>query len=105
MRAQLLIVIVILLLVGARGSWAGPKVDPKAEAKAREKLAEDALAGAGTLIAAGARAEALRVIAEAEALGAAKDKVDPLRTQARTLPEGETAAAGLAAWKTVAADL
>jgi predicted esterase len=100
-----LLVLAVLSLVPLRGVSAGPKVDPRAEAKAKEKLAEEALAGAGTLIAAGARAEALRLLADAEALGAAKDKLEPLQTKAKALPEGETSAEGKAAWKTVAAEL
>lgn len=89
----LLLVLAALLLAGPapRALDAAPKGDPKAEAKAREKLAEVALQGATDLVALQARAEALRALAEAEAAGAAADKRDPLAQQARDLPE---AAAG-----------
>lgn len=101
----LLAALALLLAVSPRGLEAAPKVDPKAEAKAKERLAEDALAGAARLIAAPARTEALRALAEAEALGADKARLDPLRAQAEALAEGATAAPGEAVWKAVATEL
>ena len=63
-------------LAAPSSTFAAPKTDPKAEAKAKEKIAEAALLGRG---AAGleARAEALRPLTEAERCGRGGDKRDP----------------------------
>lgn len=90
-----------LLVLGAAlaapsSTCAAPKTDPKAEAKAKEKLAEAALLGAQELLGLKARAEALRALTEAGAAGAAQDKLDPLAAQAKELAEGAASTEGQA---------
>ena len=112
MRALLLLLVALVPFVAARGSWAGPKVDPKAEANAKARLAEQALLAAKKLASApggSGKTEALRAVAEAEALGADKSDLERARAEINDIPVPP----GLpppsnpppsAAWKEFAAD-
>lgn len=100
LRVLLLIPVLVLAL---RPVSAAPKGDMSAEAKAREKMVELALAGAKELLDMAAHAEAARALAEAEAAGASKEQLAPhrerLEKDAPAKPEGDTR------WKKLAAEL
>ncbi|MFM8978938.1 MAG: hypothetical protein ACKOSS_00510 [Planctomycetia bacterium] len=99
-RALLLVAVLVLAL---RPAAAAPKGESSGESKAREKIAELALAGAKELLALGAHQEAARALAEAEGAGATKEQVAPLREglekDAPAKPEGDVR------WKKLAGEL
>ncbi len=87
----------------ATSAFAGPKVDPKAEGKAKEKIAETALAAADELLAMGAPVEAQKALAEAEAAGGDKARIDAAKAKVdATVAPSE---AGAARWAKLAGEL
>jgi predicted esterase len=99
----LALVVVSAWLASASLVLAAPKVDPKAEAKAKEKIVEAALAGAGELLGVEAYVEAARALAVAKEAGAAEEQLAPLRAKVRTdaTPNEE----GKERWKKLAGEL
>ena len=93
----------VCLAALATSAFAGPKVDPKAEGKAKEKIVELALTGAEELIVLEAHVEALRALKEAQAAGASEEQIAPLRKRVR--PDPTPVDEGKTRWKRLAGDL
>jgi len=87
----------------ATSAFAGPKVDPKAEGKAKEKIAETAFAAADELLAMGAHLEAAKALAEAEAVGGDKARLDAAK--AKVDPKAAASEAGAARFEKLASEL
>jgi dienelactone hydrolase len=100
-----LLLLAVALVASPRGVQAGPKSDPKAEAKAKEKIAALALEGAEALVVLNASAEAKRALAEAVAAGAARSAVEALEAKVTSLGAGEATPEAKARWSKLAGDL
>src|SRR5688572_3079208 len=108
-RLPALALLALALVVSPRfpagQAHAGPKSDPKAEAKAKEKIAGAALEGAQALVDLKAPAEAERALAEATLAGADKAAVEALEAKAKALDAAEATPEAKARWTKLAADL
>jgi hypothetical protein len=99
------LLLALALAVSPRGLLAAPKSDPRAEAKAKEKIAAAALQGAQELFDMGAGGEAARALAEAVAAGADKAAVDALAAEVKRLGTDTGGPEAQARWTKLAADL
>jgi poly(3-hydroxybutyrate) depolymerase len=105
LRFPALALVALALLGSPRGLLAAPKSDPKAEAKAKEKIAATALQGVQELVDLKAPAEAARALAEARAADAEKGAADALEAKVKALGKAETSAEGKARWAKLAGDV
>lgn len=99
------VLVLLSLVVGGAPATvlAGPKVDPKAEAKAKEKIVTTALMAAEALAAVGGHAEAVKALEEARLAGADGAEVDARR--AKLPADAPTSPEGAVLWAKLAADL
>ena len=101
-----LALLALALLASPRSpAQAGPKSDPKAEAKAKEKIATSAFQAAQVFVLMNAPAEAKKALAEATYAGAAKEAVELIAAEVKKLDPAVVNPEAKARWAKLAAEL